>query len=89
MMMMALYDDDGSLYTISIEVEVINGRTSETNATESNFMMELSTPVAGELNSIDSSALVVAGLSSMIWMVPVMAGIVGAGVYLVKFRVRK
>ena len=44
------------------------------------------TPVAGELLSINSSALVIAGLGSMIWMVPVVAGIAGAGVYLVKLR---
>jgi len=43
-------------------------------------------PVAGELLSLDSSALVIAGLGSMIWMVPAVAGLVGAGVYLVKFR---
>ena len=43
-------------------------------------------PVAGELLSLDSSALIVTGLSSMIWMVPAVAGVVGAGVYLVKFR---
>ena len=45
-------------------------------------------PVAGELLSLDSSALVIAGLGSMIWMVPAVAGVVGAGVILVKFRVR-
>ena len=44
-------------------------------------------PVAGSLISLDSSALVIGGLSSMIWMVPAVAGIVGAGVILVKFRV--
>ena len=42
--------------------------------------------VAGELLSLDSSALVIVGLSSMIWMVPAVAGVVGAGVYLVKTR---
>ncbi|HUU48325.1 MAG TPA: hypothetical protein VMW55_06045 [Nitrosopumilaceae archaeon] len=36
-----------------------------------------------------SSELVIGGLSSMIWMVPAVAGIVGTGVYLVKFRVSK
>jgi len=44
------------------------------------------TPVAGELLSVDSSALVIAGLGSMIWMVPAVAGVVGAGIYLVKLR---
>jgi len=45
-------------------------------------------PVAGELLSLDSSALVIGGLSSMIWMVPAAAGIASVGVILVKFRAR-
>ncbi|HUU48812.1 MAG TPA: hypothetical protein VMW55_08530 [Nitrosopumilaceae archaeon] len=45
--------------------------------------------VAGELLSIDPVALVVAGLGSMIWMVPAVSGVVGAGVILVKFRANK
>ena len=48
------------------------------------------TPVAGELLSFDSSALVVAGLtSSAIWMIPTIAGLAGAGLYLVKFRTNR
>ena len=44
-------------------------------------------PVAGELLPLDSSALMIAGLTSMsVWMVPVVAGLAGVGVYLVKFR---
>ncbi|MFQ5440819.1 MAG: hypothetical protein ACE5DL_05085 [Nitrosopumilaceae archaeon] len=47
------------------------------------------TPVAGELLSVDPTSLVIAGLTSSIaWMIPAVAGIVGAGIYLVKFRVR-
>jgi len=47
-------------------------------------------PVAGELLSLDSSALVVAGLaSSAVWMIPAVAGIAGAAVYLVKFRANR
>jgi len=45
--------------------------------------------VAGKLLSIDSSALVIEGLSSAVWMVPSIAGIVGAGIYLVKFRANR
>lgn len=49
-----------------------------------------SSPVAGELLSLDSSALVVAGLaSSAVWMIPAVAGIAGAGVYLVKLRTNR
>jgi hypothetical protein len=32
---------------------------------------------------------VIAGFGSIIWMVPVLAGVAGAGVYLIKFRVNK
>ena len=47
-------------------------------------------PVAGELLSIDSSALVIGGLaSSAVWMIPAVAGIAGAGIYLVKLRANR
>jgi len=47
-------------------------------------------PVAGELLSLDSSSLVVAGLtSSAVWMIPTVAGIAGAGLYLVKLRANR
>ena len=53
-------------------------------------VIEIEKPVAGELLSLDSSALVVAGLtSSAIWMIPTLAGIAGAGVYLVKLRANR
>jgi len=43
--------------------------------------------VAGELLPLDSSALMIAGLTSMsVWMIPTVLGLAGAGVYLVKFR---
>jgi len=43
--------------------------------------------VAGELLSLDSSALLIGGLTSMtVWMVPAVLGLAGVGVYLVKFR---
>jgi len=45
------------------------------------------TPVAGELLPIDSSALMIAGLTSMsVWMIPTVLGLAGVGVYLAKFR---
>ena len=44
-------------------------------------------PVAGELLPLDSSALMIAGLTSMsVFMIPTVLGLAGAGVYLVKFR---
>jgi len=48
---------------------------------------EFQSPVAGELLPLDSSALMIAGLSSMsVFMIPAIAGLAGVGVYLVKFR---
>jgi hypothetical protein len=46
--------------------------------------------VAGEKLPLDSTALLIGGLSSMsVWMIPSIAGIAGAAVYLVKFRANK
>jgi len=46
--------------------------------------------VGGELLSIDSTVLLLAGLqSSAIWMLPVLVGVAGAGFYLIKFRTNK
>ena len=48
------------------------------------------TPVAGELISLDSTALVIAGLSSSaVWIIPAVAGIAGTGLYLVKLRTNR
>ena len=45
------------------------------------------TPVAGELLPLNTSALMIAGLTSMsVFMIPAVAGLAGVGVYLVKFR---
>jgi len=46
--------------------------------------------VGGELLSIDTTALALAGLqSSAIWMLPVLAGAVGIGAYYIKTRMNK
>ncbi len=46
--------------------------------------------VGGEFLPIDSTALLLAGLpSSAIWMLPILAGVAGAGFYLIKFRTNK
>ena len=48
------------------------------------------TQVAGELLPLDSTALFLAGLSSMsVFMIPAIVGLAGAGVYLVKFRANR
>jgi len=47
-------------------------------------------PVGGELFPIDTTSLMLAGLqSSAIWMIPTLAGLAGAGFYLIKFRTNK
>jgi len=46
--------------------------------------------VAGKLLPLDSTALFLAGIQSMsVWMIPAVAGLAGAGVYLVKYRARR
>ncbi len=46
--------------------------------------------VAGEIIPIDSSALMIAGLTSMsVWMIPTVLGLAGVGVYLVKYRANR
>jgi len=46
--------------------------------------------VGGELLTIDSTALMLAGLqSSAIWMLPILAGAAGAGAYYIKTRMNK
>ena len=48
------------------------------------------TTVAGELLSINSSALLIGGLTSIsMWMIPAVAGIAGTGLFLVKYRANK
>ena len=67
-------------------------RITTPNAGESTRVQGLSINVinvAGQLLPLDSSALLIGGLSSMsVWMIPAVAGIVGAGIYLVKYRAR-
>jgi hypothetical protein len=47
-------------------------------------------PVAGELLPTNTSALMIAGLSSMsVFMIPAVAGLAGAAVYLVKYRANR
>jgi hypothetical protein len=48
------------------------------------------TQVAGELLPLDNTALLIGGISSMsVFMIPAVAGLAGAGVYLVKFRANR
>jgi hypothetical protein len=54
-----------------------------------NAKLEELIKVGGQLLSIDSAALILAGLHSAIWMVPAIAGIAGAGVYFVRVKMNK
>ncbi len=48
------------------------------------------TAVGGEIISLDSTSLLIAGLqTSAIWMIPTLAALAGAGFYLVRFRTNK
>ncbi|MFQ5440563.1 MAG: hypothetical protein ACE5DL_03770, partial [Nitrosopumilaceae archaeon] len=69
--------------TTGAAVSILSNLTIQFVGDESNE--DCSEPVAGELISLDSTSLVVAGLSSMTWMIPAVAGIAGAEIYL-KFR---
>ena len=66
------------------------GETAEIQSFEQHFSQVPPTVVAGELLSLDSSALVIAGLTgSAVWMIPTVASIAGAGIYLVKTRTNR
>ncbi|HUU47370.1 MAG TPA: hypothetical protein VMW55_01160 [Nitrosopumilaceae archaeon] len=68
----------------------ISNNVNVTQALWINAPVEPPTPVAGELLALDTSALLIGGLPSFaVWMVPVVAGIVGSGMYLAKFRANK
>jgi hypothetical protein len=55
-----------------------------------NAKLEELIKVGGELLSIDSVALILAGLqSSSIWMIPALAVMAGTGVYFVRSRMNK
>jgi len=66
----------------------VAGEAANTSVTQELwFNVPEEQPVAGELLPLDTSALMIAGLTSMtVWMVPTIAGLAGVGVYLVKFR---
>ena len=68
--------------TLPLGVDVVGGIVEDIAST--------CNVVAGELLPMNTSALMIAGLSSMsVFMIPAVAGIVGAAVYLVKFRAHK
>ena len=75
-------------YSITAVVSIINDGIGEGSLDADFFTVD--ELVAGELLSIDNSALVIAGLTSMsLWMIPTVLGLAGAGIYLVKFRANR
>jgi len=84
----------GNTFLLAWEDLPFNGQSQTAGDDDYDDMMYLVTgisrPVGGELLPIDSTALMVAGLSqSALWMIPTLAGIAGVGFYLVKFRTTK
>ena len=70
------------------QVVKVYGNNVDENISDLDFVPEAS--VGGELLSIDSTALILAGLqSSAIWMIPVLAGAAGAGAFYLKTRMNK
>lgn len=66
------------------------GEFAEIQSFEQHFSQVPPKAVAGELLSLDSMALVVAGLSSSaVWMIPTVVGLAGAGIYLIKTRTNR
>jgi len=76
--------DEGNMSgaTVGADIDSVGAITSTAPLPEQ--------PVAGELLSLDNTALVIAGLTSMsLWMIPTVLGLAGAGIYLVKFRANR
>lgn len=60
------------------------------NAALLNFALACSdSVVGGELLQIDTTALMLAGLHSTIWMLPILAGATGVGIFYIKTRMNK
>ena len=87
-------DDDTFLintsgdYSLTTVITLINDGAGTGFLTSDMFTLDRI--LGGELLSLDNSALVIAGLTSMsVWMIPTVLGLAGAGIYLVKFRANR
>ena len=87
-------DDDTFLintsgdYSLTTVITLINEGAGTSFLTSDMFTLDRI--LGGELLSLDNSALVIAGLTSMsVWMIPTVLGLAGAGIYLVKFRANR
>jgi len=77
-----------ALHLANLQGSTLSGMTSNELNDVVNF--DCQRLVGGELLSIDSTALVLAGLqSSAIWMLPVLAGAAGVGAYYIKTRMNQ
>jgi len=87
------FDDRPTVSTFLVTVDTGTGDITVVGETTNKMDALAFVPmdlVAGEFLLIDSTALMLAGLSSSaIWMIPTLAGIAGAGLYLIKFRTNK
>jgi hypothetical protein len=84
---LSLGDNEGHC-TVSWTINLVSGEVNLEQ--EFWFNVPQTTSVAGQLLPLDSTALLIGGLSSMsVFMIPAVAGIAGAAVYLVKFRARE
>ena len=82
------FQNNGDFKSGGTLTNVVPGENFDGNAISP--IPNICTAVGGEFLPIDSTSLVLAGIqSSAIWMLPVLAGIASAGVYLVKFRTNK
>jgi len=85
-------NEGGNIYSINTNTGVASfvissGFEAVTGLTLVGDVQIPDTQVAGELLPLDSTALLIGGLTSMtVWMIPTVLGLAGAGVYLVKFR---
>jgi len=79
--------------TLRVQLTVTVSGASGSNSLEEFVALYSQVPppqVAGELLPLDSTALLIGGLTSMsVWMVPTVLGLAGVGVYLVKFRANR
>jgi len=84
----ALEEDDGLILNdgqILVCIETGSIANLEIQGNQPEFI-QCGQIIGGELMPLDSTALLLAGLSSSaVWMIPTLAGIAGAGVYLAKF----
>jgi len=82
--------DGGNIYRINTATGAATFFTSSTFPSVTGLTLVGDEVVGGEFLPIDNTALLLAGLqTSAIWMLPLLAGAVGAGVYFIKTRMNK